>query len=186
MKLRYIPFTQQRYCCLPTCIQMILYKNGYKLYSQEQIGRDLYLTVPPEETYMFDKIRTWEKPKAWRWTQARKKWYTMNDFFRKKKINLKEKLYFFDSVKEAKKFLVEQIKLDNDILACFNYNKLYGEWNNWGHLSLVDSMKWEEVILIDPAENTPKIRKVKLDNLIKAMIFHWIENSWWFWLITKK
>lgn len=64
MKSRYIPFTQQEYCCVPACIQMVMYKNSIPLVSQEDIGNALGLTVPEEDAYLFKSPQTGEKPRA--------------------------------------------------------------------------------------------------------------------------
>jgi hypothetical protein len=42
---RYVPFTQQPACCVPTCIQMVMYKNDIPLIPSEEIGYPLGLIV---------------------------------------------------------------------------------------------------------------------------------------------
>lgn len=50
---RYIPFTQQPSCCVPTCIQMVMYRQDIPLLAAEEIGHHLGLTVPPERSALF-------------------------------------------------------------------------------------------------------------------------------------
>lgn len=185
MKNRYIPFIQQKYCCLPACLQMIIYKNWFPLLSQEEIWWNLWLIVSEDDAWLFGNVRTWTEPHSWRWTQVYKIPYSVNWFFRKNKMRLMEKNFFLTKVWESRKFIQDSIDLDNDIIVCFNYAKLYWEWNDWWHLSVIESMEWDEITLIDPSYNTPKFRKVALKDLLKAVSYHWKENVWWFWLITK-
>src|SRR6187401_2529326 len=59
---RYVPFTQQSYCCVPTSIQMIMYRNGIPLIPLEELGYRLGLTVPPEDADLFYKPRVSDSP----------------------------------------------------------------------------------------------------------------------------
>jgi hypothetical protein len=43
---RYVPLTQQKWCCVPTCIQMVMIKQGIPLQPAELIGYELGLIVP--------------------------------------------------------------------------------------------------------------------------------------------
>ncbi len=62
---RYVPLTQQAACCVPTCIQMVMYKNGIPLIPAEEIGYHLGLIVHPDRSGLFYKVRTsTEKPPA--------------------------------------------------------------------------------------------------------------------------
>ena len=59
---RYVPFTQQAYCCVPTSILMIMYRNGMPLIPAEELGYHLGLTVPPEDSHLFYKVRVSNTP----------------------------------------------------------------------------------------------------------------------------
>lgn len=179
---KYIPITEQRYCCVPACIQMILLKRNIPLKSQEEIGYDLGLIVPKRDKKLFKKVRTGKKPKAGWGTQTRKPAYSINSFFRKKKINLKERYYFLTEPKEIKRFLKENLNR-KDIIACFNYRKLYNKGGNSGHVSIVDSIKNNHITLIDPECQVPKYRKVSLKQLSRSIKFHGGERRAGFWVI---
>ncbi len=47
---RYIPFSQQPYCCVPTSIQMVMYRHNIPLVPAEELGYHLGLTVPKDAT----------------------------------------------------------------------------------------------------------------------------------------
>jgi hypothetical protein len=59
---RYILLTQQSYSCVPTSIQMIIYRNNLPLVPVEEIGYHLGLTAPPEDEHLFHKVRVAEEP----------------------------------------------------------------------------------------------------------------------------
>lgn len=180
---RYIPITQQPYCCVPACIQMILIKRKLTLISQEEIWWWLWLIVPEEDKYLFWKVRTWNKPSAGWWTQ---KWtrYSINTLFKAKKYPLKEKFYFIIDYKEAEKFIINNINKNNDILVCFSYWKLYNTGNLWWHLSLINSINNWKVVLVDPSEKHPKYREVEFKLLLDSIVFHTKNNWWWFWVVS--
>lgn len=53
---RYIPFTQQKSCCVPTSISIIMYKRNIPLIPQEVLGYYLGLIVDPEFKNLFSLI----------------------------------------------------------------------------------------------------------------------------------
>jgi hypothetical protein len=165
---KYIPLTQQRYCCVPTCIQMILLRRKIPLKSQEDIGYDLGLIVPKKDRKLFQRVRTGKKPKAGWGTQVEKSIYSINHFFKKNKINLKEQYFFLTDSEEIEKFLEKNLK-DKDIIVCFNNKALYNKGKNVGHVSIVESIKGNYITLIDPGRNVPKYRKVSLKNYLKPL-----------------
>lgn len=182
MKSRYIIFVQQPYCCLPACLQMVLYRRWKKLINQEQIWIDLWLIVPEKDLHLFQNVKTGERPRAGRGTQAYGD-HDINSFFKKYKYGLNETRYFVDKI--SKDFIISSIKENKDLLVCFNYHRLYGEGNTGWHLSIIDRLEWDDIYLIDPAFDTPKIRKVNYDKLIDAIEFHGVERWWGIWMIDE-
>src|SRR5882724_1582645 len=59
---RYVPFTQQAYCCAPTSIQMIMYRHRIPLIPAEELGYHLGLVVSPDEKALFYDVRTANDP----------------------------------------------------------------------------------------------------------------------------
>ncbi len=182
---RYIPLTQQPFCCTPTCIQMILLRRNLIIFSQEEIGYDFGLTVPKKYKKLLPNAKTGKKPSGGWGTQVNKKEYSINNFFRRHKIQLKEDYFSVSRVKNIKEWIKEQIKKNNDIIVCFDYGKLYGG-KGQGHVSILNSILDKCVTLIDPKYDVPKYRKVALERLIKSMEFHGEKNNGGFWLISPK
>ena len=61
---RYIPLTQQKYCCVPTCIQMVMVRRGIQLQPAELIGHHLGLIVDTESAKYFWNVTTGERPSS--------------------------------------------------------------------------------------------------------------------------
>ena len=117
--------------------------------------------------------------------QISKRRYSIENFFKKNNIKLKMKYVFPDDISDIRDFIITNIKKNNDLIVCFDYNKLYGS-EEWGHVSLIQSIDKNDVILIDPWKNAPDKRKVKLKNLLAAMKYHGRDKRGGFWIIYKK
>jgi ribosomal protein S24E len=164
---------------------MILLKRDLPLMSQEDIGYDLGLTVPKEDKKLFKKVRAGKKPNGGWGTQIEKETYSINHFFKKHKINLKEEYVFLNKPEEIKRFLKENLE-KKDIIACFDYKTLYGTGESTGHVSIVESVKGNDLVLIETVYREPKYRKVSLSKLSKAIEKHGKDKSGGFWIISDK
>lgn len=153
--------------------------------SQDEIGYELGLTVPKEQAHLYIKARTGKKPIAGWGTQVGKKHYSINHFFKKSNIGLKETYFFVKDISDVREFIISNIKKSNDNIVCFNNEKLHGK-GDWGHVSLIQGIEEDIVSLVDPGKDVPKIRKVKLNKLIDAMEYHGKEKSGGFWLISEE
>jgi len=181
-KPTYVAFTQQPYCCVPAVIQMIFYRRKIPLMSQEDIGWELGLIVPTKSKHMFDKVRTEPIPPSGYGTQVHIMDFSMNEFFKKYKIPLKESLCGVEDIKDMKEFIVKNITKGNDLIACF-----YDEERKYGHVSLVASYDADKgiVTLINPEHDMPKYRDIALSELTLAMKRHGKEKGGGFWLVEE-
>lgn len=179
----YKTITQKPYCCVPACISMVLDRRKIKHGSQEDIGYELGLIVPKEDAYLFAKVRTGRKPAAGYGTQVGKKKYSISKYFMKNKINLKETYYPPEKIKNAKKLILNLLKNNNDIIACFDNNHLYGIGDG-GHVSLIESINGNIAVLVDPEKGVPKRRKVETSKLLTAIKKHGNKNRGGFWVIS--
>ncbi len=181
---KYIPLVQQRYCCVPACIQMVLLRRNIPPISQEEIGYDLGLIVPQKDKKLFCKVRIGKKPLAGWGTQVEKENYSINRFFKKNKINLKSEYVFLTEPKRIKKFLKENLR-NKDIIVLFNYGKLYrGKEGDSGHVSIIENITGNHIVLIDPEYDVPKRRIVTLEKMSKAIESHGKEKGGGFWVIS--
>lgn len=174
---RYIPMTQQKSCCVPASISVVMYKLGIPLVPQELLGYHLGLIIDEKNKDLFWHPRTGERPKSGYGTQIRLKEYNPNVAFDKLNIPLKMVIHPVDKFKtqtEFVDFISICIKEDRDILACFDHGTLSGDDKKGGHVCVVDRLYLAEGIirLIDPSPNKPKWRNVEINLLRKAMELH--------------
>lgn len=180
----YKPIKQKPYCCVPACLMMVLERKMIKHGSQEEIGYELGLVVPKDKAKYFVKVRNAiKKPNNGWGTSVRRKNHSINDYFLRHNINLKEIYYPPKTIREPRELIVENLQKGNDIIACFNNKKLYGK-GNYGHVSLVQKINDDIITLVDP-DNKPSIRKVKLVKLIEAFKYHGKIHKGGFWIIAK-
>jgi len=181
--MKYEKIIQQRYCCVPACLQMILKRNNIEYKSQEEIGYDLGLIVPEEDRHLFNKVRTGEKPNAGYGTQIKKEEYSLNKFFEKNNIPLVYEYYYIEDYNEANQFLINN--KENDIIVCVHCATLYDAPHaDWGHVIVVDDYENEVVTLLEVSTKRD-YEKIPLEKLLKAMKKHGKGNSAGFWLFKK-
>jgi len=183
---RYVPFVQQKTCCVPACISMIMYKHRIPLISQELLGYHLGLIVSKENKELYWHPRVGKRPPAGYGTRIYQKQYHPNKVFPKLKIPLKmiyHPISSFVTSKSFTDFIIESVEKDKDLLVCFDHGKLSGSNIQGGHVCLLDRIyKLKSLIrIIDPQQNQPKWRMVKINTLKKAMEFHSDDKSAGFW-----
>lgn len=187
---RYIPLTQQRYCCVPTCIQIIMLKHNIPLVPAEVIGYEMGLIIPKDELKLFWNARTGPKPPAGYGTQAGKPQYGPNRVFKKLKIPLKMKwslINKFKNIDEFRDYLSSVERDDKDVLVCYDWGILFDDEYHGGHLCVLDRIYLTkgEVRIIDPEYKASKWRVVKIDKLYEAMKYHGEDKSGGFWELTQ-
>lgn len=188
---RYVPLVQQRWCCVPACISMVMYKHGMKLLPQEYLAYHLGLIVPKEDRALFSTARTGKKPKAGYGTQIEKKEYSPNVVFPKLKIPLKMTYHSARDLDMPRlsELLVTAEKGNKDLLVCFDTGALGKTKNHGGHVCVFDRIDAKKgmVRLIDPASSQPKWRTVSLEDLYRGMRYHWNKSGGvWEFTSTKK
>lgn len=185
---RYVPLSQQKYCCVPTCIQMVMLRHNIPLISAELLGYQMGLVVPSEARKYFWNARTAKRPPAGYGTQVGKPHYGPNLVFRKLKIPLKMTWSLIDRFKTLesfKEYLGEVERRGQDVLLCYDWPSLFDPKNTerWGHVCVLDRVFIEknELRMIDPSPDCPKWQTVEIDKMYDAMKFHGKEKSGGFW-----
>lgn len=174
---RYIPFTQQNSCCVPTSISIVMYKLGIPLMPVELLGYHLGLILDKDKKHLFWNVRTGKRPDAGYGTQMNKKEYEINSVFKKIKIPLKVTTYYINDFKTKKdlvSYLVNSIKQNKDIIVLLNSDVLNNTKNMNGHACVVDKIypAKDIVRLIDPSSFQSKWREIRIDKFIKAIKLH--------------
>jgi hypothetical protein len=184
---KYIPLTQQKWCCVPTCFQMIMLKHNIPLVPAELIGYHMGLIVPEDNSRYFWHPRVGPRPEAGYGTQAGKKEYGPNHVFKKLGIPLKVSwnlINKFKTIDAFKDYLAKLERSSLDILICFDWGQLFNEPEyQGGHVCVLDKVYLDkhEIRIIDPDYNSPKWQIIRIDTLYKSMQFHGVDNSAGFW-----
>lgn len=188
---RYVPFTQQPSCCVPTCIQMVMYRNGIPLRSAEEIGYHLGLVVRPEQSNLFANVRVaTEKPAAGYGIQMHLPEYEPNAAFAHMGIPLHfavEPIKDFSSANELLERLRNLEKDNLDALVAFNLGALIDDatLEEAHHACVFDRVVDGRVRLIDPSFYAPKWRVFNAEQLFTAMKKHASSDWGGIWLLTK-
>jgi hypothetical protein len=166
----YTAITQLPYCCVATCIQMILYRRGLHILDQESIATELGLRIPEKVRKYFHntdgrvKIVSDNSPNMG--TQIFEEQYSIPNFFKKQEIPLDFSVqYFFDSPVELKEFLDAQ-SIEDDIMIRL-HSSVLGDNPGIGHMVLFEGLENHMVYLADPLP--PMLKAVTLQELWEGM-----------------
>ena len=187
---RYVPLTQQPACCVPTCFQMVMYKNNILLRPAEEIGYYLGLIVHPDRKKLFWNVRTsTEKPPAGYGTRIYDPQFEPNTAFKNMGVPLTCKvnpITNFNSSEIIVNYLIDSEKANKDVLLCFNHGALIDDpTKNWGHVCVFDRIIDGKIRLIDPSPDQPKWKLVSVEKMFHAMQKHGEKRSAGFWEISK-
>jgi len=169
---KYVLKRQKPYCCVPTCMQMILQRRRLSVLTQETIGIDLGLTVPAEAAHNFKNTPSGKQPPAGWGTRINLKKYSLNSFFKKRKIPLVCKYFRAERIKNVKKFITTNIKEGNDILICYAYGLLFSNRQQHGHANLIEGIHKDKITLVNPKRDKSKRVTVPRKQLVLAIVDH--------------
>ncbi len=185
---RYVPLTQQRWCCVPTCIQIVMLRHKIPLLSAELIGSKLGLIVPGEDKKYFWNARTGEKPPAGYGTQAGKPLFSPNRALKSLGIPLNMTWTLIGKLEDYDSFIEYLSKIDytKDYLVCYDWGTLFDQEYEGGHVCVLDTidLQNESITIIDPDYNAPKWREVSTRKMHAAMLKHGKSKSGGFWEIN--
>jgi len=188
---RYIPLTQQPSHCVPTCIQMVMYRNNIPLRPAEEIGYYFGLVVRPEQSNLFSNVKTAiDPPAAGYGIQMHIPEYEPNTAFAHMNIPLhfsKEPIAEISTARELLDRLRMHEKKDVDVLVAFNLGALIDEpsLNEAHHACVFDRIINDQIRLVDPSFYAPKWRVFSAEQLFEAMKKH-VSDEWGgIWIFTK-
>jgi len=188
---RYIPFTQQPYCCVPTSIQMIMYRNGIPLVPAEEIGHHLGLTVTLEDADYFYSVRSAATPPTASGfgTDISRPEYEPNSAFERLGIPLSFQMQLASAIDSKESLLdsLRKVEADNkDALLCFNHGVIRGKYEpNSGHVVVFDKIINGQIRVVDASPRQPKWRLLGASLLFNAIQQHRDKNSGGIWNFTK-
>lgn len=183
---RYVPFTQEKYHCVPTCVQMVMYRLNIPLVPAEQLGHHMGIVVPEEDAGLFWKATTGEMPQSGWGTRIYLPEFSLDTVFNRLNIPLAVEMRLinqFENPAQVREFLEAAQASDEDVLVCYQYGALFDTKSTGGHVNVFDRINEDDVRLVDPERTVPKWRTVKLDKLFDAMKAHGPEKSGGFWVL---
>jgi hypothetical protein len=186
-KNRYALIRQKPYCCVPASLSAVLNRRSIRHASQAAIGYELGLTLPPEKRLrrLFPKARFATRPPGWGYgTRVGIKRYSINSYFKRNRMPLKETYYPPERIGNAAKLISESMRRGDDVLACFNNKRLYGGIGDWGHVCVIEGISSKKAKLLDP-DNPPYHNSVDLKRLVAAMRYHGRKNRGGLWVISE-
>jgi hypothetical protein len=174
---RYVPLTQQRWCCTPTCVQMVMLRHGIPLVAAELLGYHMGLVVPAEQTRYFWRAHTGAMPISGWGTQVGSAGYELNRIFDALTIPLRGRLDLISAIPSAAAlgaYLAEIESADRDALLCYAPGSLLGTAHRGGHVCVFDRLERSTgaVRMVDPDVESPKWQTVPLAALYRAMAEH--------------
>lgn len=185
--MRYVHITEKPYCCVPTVLQMIQARRGLRSMSQDEIGWELGLIVPPEIKSKFIKVRTGPKPRAGYGTQTSKPQFSIENYFTRNHLPLSITCVSAASISELGYIICSALNQDNDIVLCLNSLHLLGD-GDLEHVFLIEGYNeaFNQVTVVDPAIGAPTHRTTTFDSIFKTMQNHsvsildglWIISAW--------
>ena len=165
----YIPIKQEPYCCVPTCILMVMQRHGLALISQVEIGKVLGLVRPPEE-----------RPSSGYGTQIQKPEYDPNVAFRKLGIPLSFLYIPIFSLENSTTFsetVQKALSANQDVLICYHEEKING-----GHLILAAGFDEKNLSIFDPQDGLQKVYPTSY--LYERCVIHGDRHMAGLWVIT--
>ena len=185
--MRYDPITEKPYCCVPAVLQMILGRRGLCSTSQDEIGWELGLIVPPEIKYEFTKVRTGSKPRAGYGAQTSKPEFSIEKYFDHKQLPLSMTRILPSSFKELISTIEAALAQDNDIVICYNSQVLFGDVDI-EHVSLIEEFNKNsgDVTVVDPAIGSPKRRITTIAEIFKTIQNHDVSEFGGLWIISER
>ena len=186
-KMRYDPITEKPYCCVPAVLQMIQARRGLPLLSQDEIGWELGLIVPPEIKSAFTRVRTGSMPRAGYGTQTSKPEFSIERYFDRKHLPLSIAGVSPFSLKELISNIETALSQDNDIVLCFNSRLLFGD-GDLEHVSLIEEFNKNsgQVKVVDPAIGAPKRRITGINEIFKTINNHNVSEIGGLWIISER
>jgi len=187
VKPAYTPLTQQRMHCVPCSIQWILLRRKLPIFSQEEIGRALKLTVPRELKYLFGKkvLSAAKEPKLGWGSQLGHSAQLINTFFKRKRLPLEAECFPYSKVENPAEFIASHIAKGNDVML-ITYMAALDKKLKFGHSLVIANIGGNKVTVGDPAFESSKFYKTPLQKVLNGMTDKWDGVERAFYIFRRK
>ncbi len=155
LKPHYIPLVQKPCCCNVTCLQMILYRNGFELFEQEELAEDFKIKVGKEDKKAFNvKLGTYTRLNYDEGLKTIESKDVINRFFRERGVRLVAKAVKASEISDLNEFVLDNLMKDNDLWVEYKGHQIHRHDSEKGmyiHDGLIEEFfDSNEVIIVDP------------------------------------
>lgn len=156
------------YMCVPSCINMIIQRRGYKRIDPSTIASELGLMIPEElkNKYQFAEVSGNEQDWGVHLQES-----PINNFLIKNNIDLNSVFVPLSviSPNSAPDFLEENISNGTDIIVGYDFLEVFGKGHHVGHASLIGHVndREGELLLYNPELDTPAT--VSINKLLRGV-----------------
>jgi hypothetical protein len=174
----YIPLIQKPTCCAVTCLQMILFRNGYGLWDQEDLAVEFGVKIFPEMASAFrDSMPIVTQKNFDEGIQTIDSMDAVNKFFLGKKAALHAKGHRYSSIGSLSDFIATHIQANRDLWVEYHAQEIHkddqykGDYIHDGLVEAIDTIA-QTVTVIDPVPEHRQRLTISLDVLGRAVSAH--------------
>lgn len=150
-------------------MQMILLRRNLGWIDQEDIAKEVGARIFPSAKKSFTaRLKTTKSKKHVGLDMEDFVGKQMLSFFKKHKLPLKAQISWVSEIKDARKFIEENLSEKNDVMACFHGSYFDKKWL-YGHYALIAALDGDKVTLCDPEKTHKSFWTTTVNKLIKAM-----------------
>src|SRR3989338_2877746 len=120
---RHIPLVQKPSCCNSACLQMILLRNEFGFFSQEEIAKELDVKISEKDKNAFGVKLPIAKENEECGIKTIDSKNKINNFFASRKLPLVATAHKSSGIINIRKFIFDNIKKDNDIWVEFHLDE---------------------------------------------------------------
>jgi len=171
---KYIPLMQKPKCCAVGCLQMILYRNGYGLYDQEDLAIEFGVKIGSDDRHAFrEDMPIMTEFNCDEGISTVGSVDKINSFFERSSIALEATAYPYASLGTLEELIADNLPQNNDIWIEYHSHEVHaGDRDNKRiHDALLESFdkKTGTAVLIDPKPGRRQRVTVPLGTLERSL-----------------
>jgi hypothetical protein len=175
IKPAYTALIQKPLCCAVTCLQMILFRNGFGLWDQEELAIKFGVRISPEHAAAFTAVMPrMTKPNCDEGVQTVESEDQINAFLREHDIGLVAKCHKYTPDLSIADFVSEQLEANHDVWVEYHAHEIHACDRSQGqyiHDGLIESLDRENGVatVLDPSPNHRQRLSIAIPVLRKAI-----------------
>jgi len=178
LKNKYIIIPQKPYFCAVACLLMIIYRNKWILFEQENLGQYLWVKIHPDLEWCFNStFEKTDKVNDNEWLKTIELESIVNKFLKEKNLNLKAKAWYYSDIPDLKLFIEKNLRDWNDMWVEYKTQWIF-PWSKWIHDWLIESIDWSVITMIDPGPRNKNRYQVHLDYIEEALSDKFARETW--------